>query len=189
LGEAEIEANLRRIAEVRAKATAVLDGLSDEQMNWHPAPGRWSVGECVLHMVETNEGYEKTLERKIRDLESRGRRARGPLRYGWFSRWFVGLVEPPVRRRLPAPRRFRPPARPAGIDDVRALRASVDRLEAMNRAADGLDLRPKIPSPATKLVRLEVGMALKLLGAHTLRHLLQAEAVTREAGFPRGERT
>jgi hypothetical protein len=180
---AELSENLARLLEVHGKIEP-LRALTEEQLNWKPEPGRWSVGECVLHMVETNVGYSNNLEAKIRELRERGKLARGPFKYGWFSRWFVGMVEPPVKRRLPAPKTFAPVSRRASVDDVGALAASVDRIAGLNRAAAGLDLRPKIGSPVSKLVRLEVGMALRLLGGHTLRHLLQAEAVMREPGFP-----
>jgi hypothetical protein len=96
------------------------------------------------------------------------------------------MMEPGSRRKLPAPAMFVPPPRRATRRDGEALLASVDRIVRMHRAAEGLDLRAKIVSPVTRLVRLELGMALRLLGAHTLRHVLQAEAVTREPGFPAG---
>jgi hypothetical protein len=180
----EIDGNIFQLAEIQQRAQSVLGDLSEDQLNWKPAPARWSVGECVLHMLETNVGYSRAIEEKMGEARAKGKLSTGPFRYGWFSRWFVGLVEPPVKRRLPAPKTFVPPPRPAKTGDVQRFVESVDRIAEMNRAANGLDLRVKIASPATKLVRLELGMALKLLGAHTLRHLLQAEAVTKEAGFP-----
>jgi hypothetical protein len=181
---AELAANVARLDEIRRKASSLFAGLAEAQLDWKPSPARWSVGECVLHMVETNRSYADALEAKIGELRRRGKVAAGPFRYGQISRWFVGMVEPPVKRRLPAPARFAPPRRPATREDVKALLASVDRIEQLNQAAEGLDLRAKIASPAMPLLRLEVGLALRMLGAHTLRHLLQAEAVTRESGFP-----
>ncbi len=31
--------------------------LTDEQLNWQPAPGPWSVGQCLEHLSITNEAY------------------------------------------------------------------------------------------------------------------------------------
>lgn len=182
---AELAKNVERLGEIRRRAARFLNGLADAQLDWKPAPARWSVGECVLHMVETNRAYAEPIEAKIRELRRGGKLAPGPFRYGRLGLWFVGMIEPPAKRKLPAPARFAPPRRPATRRDVEALLARVDRIERMNRAAQGLDLRAKIATPVTPLLRLPVGIALRLLGAHTLRHVLQAEAVTREPGFPR----
>jgi uncharacterized damage-inducible protein DinB len=31
--------------------------LTEEQLNWQPAPGSWSVGQCLEHLSITNEAY------------------------------------------------------------------------------------------------------------------------------------
>ncbi len=38
-------------------AMRLLAGLTDEQLNWQPTPGTWSVGQCLDHLCITNETY------------------------------------------------------------------------------------------------------------------------------------
>src|SRR6516164_4689892 len=38
-------------------AKRLLAGLSNEQLNWQPAPGSWSVGQCLEHLCIMNEVY------------------------------------------------------------------------------------------------------------------------------------
>jgi uncharacterized damage-inducible protein DinB len=40
------------IAETPGRLAKVLDGLSDEQMNARPAPGKWCVREIVAHLAD-----------------------------------------------------------------------------------------------------------------------------------------
>ncbi len=38
------------------RAGKLVDGISGEQLNWQPAEGAWSVGQCLDHLCATNDG-------------------------------------------------------------------------------------------------------------------------------------
>src|SRR3982750_1803242 len=38
-------------------------GLSAEQLNWKPAPESWSVGQCLDHLIKSNEEFYPELEK------------------------------------------------------------------------------------------------------------------------------
>lgn len=42
---------LNYLAESRKEFLAAIDGVTEEQWKWKPAPGRWSVGETAEHIV------------------------------------------------------------------------------------------------------------------------------------------
>jgi uncharacterized damage-inducible protein DinB len=42
---------LQWLDESHEEFLAALDRISDEQWEWNPAPGRWSVGEAAEHIV------------------------------------------------------------------------------------------------------------------------------------------
>src|SRR5882762_5574226 len=42
-----IQSRLDQIAASKAEGQAVAAGLSDEQLNWHPARDSWSIAECL----------------------------------------------------------------------------------------------------------------------------------------------
>ena len=57
-----------------------------------------------------------------------------------------------------------------------------ERLIALVQDSNGLDLaRPKVPSPAQKVLKLDLGQWFALTAGHKERHLWQANRV-REAG-------
>jgi hypothetical protein len=65
-------------------AQAVAAGLTDEQLNWQPAQGSWSVGQCLEHLCITNEAY----------LTSRTQREAGFFGRADHSRMVRSLVYP-----------------------------------------------------------------------------------------------
>ncbi|MCU1238768.1 MAG: hypothetical protein JWP63_6735 [Candidatus Solibacter sp.] len=51
---------VKYLADSHAEFLAAIDGVSDAQWKWKPAPERWSVGECAEHIVKAEAGmWEK----------------------------------------------------------------------------------------------------------------------------------
>lgn len=176
----------RRLADVIAVAKRECGSLSEMQINWRPDEGAWSVGEVLQHVLETTSSYLDQAEPKIEQAKAAGLRSPGPFGYGWFTRWFVGMVEPPPKRALPAPKRFQPESRHVGPDIVDRYLASGERLQAAIRAAEGLDLqRIKVASPVSNLLRFELGAVFWLMTAHMDRHHGQIDRLLRSNDFPK----
>ncbi len=178
----ELEELLRQIDAIKADGHAVCAGLSESQFNWRPEEGRWSMAECLVHV---NTAVSRTLpafDRAIADGRAKGRTAKGggPARYGWFSRWMIGSMEPPPKRRM---KTFPIFAVPVGgthalnrvLPEFVAVR---DQLAERVRRADGLDLGGnRTVSPVTRLLRMPLGAYLQFVIAHDRRHLWQARQV------------
>ena len=183
----ELEGYLRQIDAVKRDGQALVAGLSDVQFNWRPAPDRWSIAECLMHL---NVAVTKTLpafDRGIERGQARGLVGQGPFRYGWFANWMARSMEPPPKRRM---KTFKVFAMPLGVahspDRVLAEFLAVrDQLAERVRRADGLDLkRARVVSPVTPLLRLPLGAYFAFILAHERRHLWQARQVRGAAGFP-----
>src|SRR5271154_7639686 len=48
---AERKSALRNLAESRERLLCMARGLSSEQLHYRPAPGRWTVAECLEHIA------------------------------------------------------------------------------------------------------------------------------------------
>jgi hypothetical protein len=160
--------------------------LRDDQFNWKPPTGGWSVAQCIDHLNVTARTYLPKLDEGIADAIRRGMYGEGPFRYGWLARLFVSATEPPPRFKSKAQRVFQPAAarpRPETLAAFRAYQVQfVDRL----RQANGLDLaRARVQSPAVKLLRLPLGAAFAVMLAHERRHMAQARNVLAQPAFPR----
>jgi hypothetical protein len=185
--EAELAARARGLAAVLADAEALAGALAPEQLAWRPAPGRWSVADCVNHLNVTVSKYLPRIDAMLAQGRAEGRTARGPFRHPWTGNWFVRMLEPPPRRRLRVPGVFAPlpgAAPDAQLAEFRALRA-----ELLGRVAqaDGLDLAAlRTASPAARYLVLSLGQCFAALAAHDRRHLWQARRVVEHPDFPAG---
>jgi hypothetical protein len=165
-------------------ARRLVNGLNEGQLNWPPAPGSWSMGQCLEHLCITNEAYLPAITEALKE------RPDAPVAQivpGWFGGWFIrSFVEPsPQTKRASAPAKIRPTAR-VGL-------AVLDRFLSGNEACRKLitdacnkDVnRIRFWNPFVKGIRFTVGTGLEIIAGHERRHLLQAERVRNSANFPR----
>jgi len=179
----DLEPQLDRSIE---EARAVLDGLTVEQVNWRPAPDRWSVGECISHLDVSMRAMLPALDRAIETAPERGYLGAGPVRYGWFANWMVRSQEPPVKRRMTTFPVFQPVAARHDatllIPEFRVVRNELR--ERLTRAEEIDWGRAKVVSPASRFFRLPFGAYVAFLLAHDRRHLWQARELRNHPGFP-----
>jgi len=179
----EMDANL-------SHADSITHGLTREQFQWRPAPGRWSIGECFAHLNVTNRFTLQALETGIAKGLARGKTGQGPFQYGFLSRKFIASQEPPVKKKFTAPKVLAPPADLGMEETLAEYRRISGELKRLTRDADGLHLArvkvtmPALPAVARAIVRMPLGGQLLLTTTHDRRHLWQAEQVRNDAGFP-----
>lgn len=168
---------------IASEARSAFGQLSAGQLNWKPSAEQWSVGQCLEHLIKTNESFFPVLEA----IAKGERRARlwerlSPLS-GFFGRAVLrGLSS---ERKFKAPRAIRPEASGVGADIVARFVEHQGELERRLRAAESADPgRTVVTSPISALVTYSFGDACRIVVAHERRHLEQARRVTRTAGFP-----
>ena len=100
---------IEQLDAVLLDAHALTDGLTPAQLNWSPAPGRWSIGQCLEHLTRTVLLYPAEIERMIGESRIRTGSGARPYREGWMSRWVVSGLEPPPKMRIRTIRKVEPP--------------------------------------------------------------------------------
>lgn len=196
LRSGELAGRWREFREAGREAEALAAELTPGQLWWRPDPERWSVGECLDHLVRTGEAYLEALDRSIEDARSEGLLGHGPHRRTLVGRFLTRVLEPPPGLAVSAPAEIRPRRPPPAteaetgghegtgspLDDFLALRPRLgERLEA----ADGLALgKVRVASPFFRFVRFDLGSAFAIIAAHERRHLWQAGRVRDEDDFP-----
>jgi hypothetical protein len=178
--------SIRLAFELRANdltAQTLAAGLTDGQLNWQPAPGSWSVGQCLEHLCITNEFYLTSISAALKEKPDSPVEQITPGRFGrWFIRSFVEAS--PNSKRVPAPSKIRPAAR---VD-----LAVLDRFLSGNKSCRELIIRARgknvnhirFWNPFVLGVRFTVGTGLEIIASHERRHLLQAERVRDSVNFP-----
>ena len=176
-------------AQARATAAHVqarFGPLTAAQLNWKPAPDRWSVGQCLEHLVNADGAYFPTFE-AVRD--GRYRKTlwqRMPGLPTFFGRMLLKTIDPANTRKSKAPAIFKPASSEVGPDVVRRFGQQQAKLVEYLQAAPGLDLDGTIiPSPVTPIVTYSLFDALRILVRHAQRHVQQADRVVALDAFPR----
>ena len=178
----EIDANV-------SHAESLVTGLSHAQFNWRPAPGRWSIAQCLRHLNTVNGGDIAALRTAVADGKARGLTGEGPFQYGFLSRKFVASMAPPVTRKFKAPKYYEPPPEADPAATLTEYRRLCGEIRALAQSAAGLDLvrvktiLPALPALLRAIVRMPLGARLDLLVTHDRRHLWQAEHVRNHPEF------
>lgn len=183
----ELELRRREYEAAADQARRLVEGLSDAQLNWRPAPGAWSIAECLDHLRVTADEILAELDPAMERARARGRTGSPPFRYGWVGSWFVRAVGPRTERsrKMPSPRIYRPVSEHAGDRVLPAFVELQERLVERLGRANGLDLGIKVRSPVSPLLRIALGQWFEAIAGHQVRHLQQAGAVREHPAFPR----
>jgi hypothetical protein len=185
---ADIQTLVDQFFAIERETDVLLDALDDEQFNWSPAAGVWSIGQCFDHLNVTNAVYLERMAPALESARRAGWRRQGPLAPSVFGRLFVRQLEPPARYRMKAPRRIVPAAERRRKPEVWPLFVRThSRIRACLAHAADLDLnRARFRNPFISLVTMRCGTAFMVMAAHDRRHLEQAKALRSAPGFPRG---
>jgi len=172
--------------EVEQRLRAILDTverefrpLSDEQLRQKPAPGAWSIIECLQHLNLAERYYIRNLQKKADDL--------GLVQYApsdqtltsdWVGKALRYLVDPQSTLKLPAPGMIRPrkdlepgPVLAQFVELQTLFIGLIDRLSYYDWNTT------RLPTLLGNWLKIRLGDAILMLVAHTERHLQQAMRV------------
>jgi hypothetical protein len=181
----ELQGYYDRVESIRREARQLVEGLTEEQCAWQPAPNCWSIAQCLEHLNATARNYFPLINNSINNARSSGLLSSGPYRHGWLGRYYARSVTPPPKLRIPSPRRFTPPPDRPMAEIWPSFLTFQDRLQELIVHATGVDLgRVRVTSPVTSLIRFSLGSTLAIIVGHEERHLWQARQIRGAEGFP-----
>lgn len=174
----ELELYRNQFAQIQSDAQELTSGLDELRFNWRPAPGAWSIEECLYHLILVGQWEVRAIERAIEQGRRRGLTASGPFEYSAVDRFVVDQTEPPVRNPMPAPERFVPVhGQPVTAILPTFLHVQSQFLGLVDQS-ENLDLRRiKVDTPISRFFRLSLGTVFAQAAAHNRRHLWQARRV------------
>jgi DinB superfamily len=178
----EVSAGLDEIAR---DAQATFGSLDGRQLNWKPDATRWSVAQCVEHLLTANRLMVAAADGALDPTQPRSVWQRAPLLPGLFGRLLVRSQSPENQRKF----RAAPAAQPATSDiaaDVIARfieqqRDAAQRVRALDRQTAAGTI---MVSPFIRVITYSVLDGWRLMLAHDRRHIEQAGRVIATPGFP-----
>ncbi len=174
----------RQLEAVQLHGLRTGGGLSAAQLDWPPAPGSWTVGQCLEHIILGVRANAPQVPDKVAAAKRQlGPPVYEPWKAGWIGGFLIKGVTPGSRRVRTANRFVPDPITGPGVLD--RFREAHDTLMSWIRDADGLDVtRVRIRSPFLPLVTYHLGDCLTINVLHAERHLQQADRVKASPGFP-----
>ena len=168
------------IVGARAALGDAVRGLSDAQLAFRPAPGRWSIGEILDHLCLAERAMIRSISRVLQQAAGLGRIAE------------PGAIETPsseidldlYNRPAGAPESVLPsPDRPlerllAGLEESR------ERLQEVTKRAEGRVVG-NVTLPHFQLGELNFYQWLAVQGAHEAKHLAQIRRLKADPAFPK----
>lgn len=176
---------ISQAGKVADDARQVFGGLTTQQLNWKPAPERWSVGQCFDHLITTNSGYLPVIDDVLQGRKKSSVWQKLPFMPSIWGKLLIKSLDPKQARKIKAPKRFEPAQSDISgsiISDFVAQQAVV--MEKM-KATENLDLeRIVITSPAAAPVTYSLMDAYRIIVVHERRHFQQAQRVIETSSFP-----
>ena len=167
----------RLVRDLRAVSVAAEDiprKASQAELNWYPPDHGWSASQIFEHLCVANDSYLSELHRLVPASRTGFGAANTLWKPSLAGKLLVRSMESP--RKLPAPKIWKPgPApRPNVISEFLRRQTEIEDLIHRSLAYDWRKL--KLASPASKLVRMNIGDAFTVLVRHEQRHLRQIES-------------
>jgi hypothetical protein len=176
---AERELALQGLDDSRERLLGAMRGLSREQFHYRTAPERWSVAECVEHIILVETFLLGRLQALLQQAPDSAKRS------AWEGR------DGPLMKKVAEDRvsRFQAPEifRPTGRWPIEKLAPEFEGARALSRnfaASVQGDLRCRF-FPHPLFGDLDCYQWILLLASHCDRHRAQGEEVMASPGFPR----
>lgn len=185
MNDAHLDEFLTAMQQINHTAEQLVTGLTEEQLNWIPEPGAWSIALCLAHLTITNQEFLPHLDRAMAKARQRGASTR-PYKPTLLGGWLIRSLKQAGGRKFKAPKNFQPPPQPAPGALIRFLEEQ-RRIATLMERSKGTDINVMMRSPVTALMRYSLGDAFASIVAHAQRHLRQAQRVKERPDFPRSE--
>ncbi len=184
--------HIRELNHITLIIESVVSPLTERQLNWKPALGVWSIGECLQHVMVTNQAYFPQFAAiagasKITPTWWQ----RTPWLPQLWGRMMIRMLDPQSTSKLKAPKLFQPTQAVFERKLIAQFTAHQKELstwiESCKTIIDQERSRgrePVISSPVTALITLKLGDCFNLLIIHEQRHLEQIKRLMSLPTFP-----
>lgn len=166
-------------------ARELVADLNETQLNWKPAPDKWSIAQYLEHLTVATAEFEPYFTKAINENREKRRAANSPAyRPTFLGGLLIKYLLPDSTTNLRAPKLLQPTS--SQIEgSLEKFLGQQEKFLDFVRQADGIDYnKTRLRSPVTALMRYSLADAFVLTVVHEQRHLGQARRVRETPGFP-----
>jgi len=151
--------------------------ISDEKFNYKISPNKWSIAQIIEHLVISNNLYLPRIKNAMEKKE-KSENENTEFRNSLLGKIIFATMKPESKITFKAPKIFLPSQNNLEKSIVeKYLSQKKEIITAINEAGSFNISKIKVSSPATKLLRLNLGEILLLTYIHNKRHAIQIENI------------
>jgi hypothetical protein len=159
--------------------------LSAAQLNWKPRADSWSVGQCLDHLIKSNEAFDDQFQAVARGEKIPSFWEKYSPLTGFFGNFLLKSLKNDAKK-FKAPTKSIVPPSDIASDIVKQFVKHQAEVVEKIKSLENVDLQKTIvTSPFLKIMTYRLGMALDIGVEHEKRHIRQAERVMQNEGFPK----
>jgi hypothetical protein len=180
-----IENLIKKLGAVSCSAESVFSSLTASQLNWKPSDNQWSIGQCLDHIIVSNETYYPQLEKIISGKWKNSLWQNMPYLHKMWGKILIKTVSPDTNKKVNTSRVFYPAS--SGIPRTiikEFISHNKSLVEFMVRSSQANHDKIVITSPVSGFITYSLRDTFTILTLHEERHLQQAKRVMETEGFP-----
>ena len=175
-----------KIEDASKQVSGLLSTLTDKQLNWKPSSEKWSVGECIEHLVVTNRLYFPILEKVSAGGYKNSFWQKVSPFSGFFGNFLLKAVSPDTVKKMKTASVFTPVSSSVSKKIINDFTECNKQFISYLQRLGSIDLKKtKIASPVSRFITYSLEDALNIITIHEARHINQAKAVTLMEEFPK----
>jgi hypothetical protein len=177
----EITSAMKQVAD---DARANFGSFSSDQLNWKPAENSWSIGQCLEHIMKTNDEFSPEFEKLANGTRKNSFfESYSPLT-GVFGRFLIKAVSEDSKK-AKAPSKRIVPSIDTSPDIIDRFASHINDVSRRVESCAAVDRKKTVvTSPFLAVFTYTLDDAFTVLVEHTRRHVRQAKRVTEAEGFP-----
>lgn len=148
--------------------------LSLEQLNWQPAPKKWSILECIEHLNRYGDFYLPEIERQIQHAKKTNEAT--TFKSGWLGNYFANSMLPKEKlNKMNTFKSMNPTGSQLDLSHLQKFISQQKQLLHFLHQARQVDLvKTKTAISISKWIKLRLGDTFRVVIYHNQRHMVQA---------------
>jgi hypothetical protein len=173
------------LRDVAGAVQSMFGGLGGHALNWRPDATRWSVAQCLEHLLTANRLMVQAAQDALSGAAPRTIWQRLPVLPGVWGAMLIRSQAPSATRKFTAPAVATPTGSAISTDIltrfVQQQRDAAETVAALDAHRASMVI---MTSPFIRVVTYSVLDGWRIVVAHDHRHIEQARRVTKSPGFP-----
>ncbi|MDQ3635983.1 MAG: DinB family protein [Acidobacteriota bacterium] len=158
---------------IQEKLKSIVGNLTEEQADFLPVDGKWTVAQIVEHLSKVEDGMTKIFAKLLKQAQAEGKTSDGTVK---LSGAFLEGIAKIAEQKLEALEIVHPEGKQTIAESLAAMKKNRQKLEELRplfETVEGTGFT--FPHPAFGEINAHDWLAL--IGGHTFRHIRQIEKI------------